>query len=64
MNIEHDNNIITLVKNYATNSENLRIEFFKKVIKWISKFTMNDENIIFVGDLNCKVYNDRDKGGI
>lgn len=24
---------------------------------------MNEENVIFVGDLNCKVYNEKDKGG-
>lgn len=48
MNIEHDNNIITLVNVYAPNLENLRINFFKKVAKWISLYAMNEENLIFV----------------
>ena len=46
MNIEHDNNIITLVNVYAPNLENLLINFFKNVAKWISQYAMNEEYLI------------------
>lgn len=55
MNIEYDNNIIILVNVYVLNLENLRINFFKKVVKWILLYVMNEENLIFVGDFNCSV---------
>lgn len=44
-------NINTLVNVYAPNLENLRINFYKKVAKWISLYAMNEENLIFVGEL-------------
>ena len=63
MNIEHDNNIITLVNVYAPNSENERVNVFKKVAKWISQYAMNEENLILVGDFNCNVKSEKDKSG-
>lgn len=48
-------NIIILVNVYVLNLENLRINFFKKVVKWILLYVMNEENLIFVGDFNCSV---------
>lgn len=55
MNIEYDNNIIILVNVYVLNLENLRMNFYKKVVKWILLYVMNVENLIFVGDFNCCV---------
>lgn len=63
MNIEHDKNIITLVNVYPPNSENLRINFFEKVAKWISQYAMNEEFLIFVGDFNCNLQKDKDESG-
>lgn len=30
-----------------------RSDFFKKVSKWISQYSSNDENVILVGAFNC-----------
>lgn len=46
---------------YAPNAEKLRSDFFKKVSKWISQYSSNDENIILVGDLNCDTASKKDK---
>lgn len=61
LNIIHDNTIITLTNIYAPNTEKLRLDFFKKVSKWISQYSSNDENVILVGDLNCDTASKKDK---
>lgn len=61
LNIVHDNKNITLINIYAPNTENLRSGFFKKVSKWIPQYSLKEENMIFVGDLNCDSNNKRQK---
>lgn len=61
LNIEHDKKNITLINIYAPNTENLRSGFFKKVSKWILQYSLKEENMIFVGDLNCDSNNKRQK---
>ena len=48
LNIEHDSRIITVtvVNVYAPNTEKCRFDFSRKVSKWISKYSINDENVI------------------
>ena len=45
--------VYTLINIYAPNTENARIDFFKRLKTWISQHAANDSNIIFVGDFNC-----------
>lgn len=61
LNIEHNNETITLANLYAPNTENDRVSFFKKVSKWISMYCMNENNIILVGDFNCSMSKEKDK---
>ena len=67
INMEYEQNVITLVNIYAPNSENERCKFFKKLASWISQYCLNEENIILAGDFNsshkaktkcCKIIND------
>ena len=61
LNIEHESRIITVVNVYAPNTEKCRVDFFRKVSKWIAKYSMNDENVILVGDFNCNILKDNDR---
>ena len=53
VNLEIFENVISLVSVYAPNQEQKRVEFFKRLMKWIKQYTLNDENILVAGDLNC-----------
>jgi exonuclease III len=46
INMEYEQNIITLVNIYAPNSENERCKFFKKLASWTSQYCLNEENIL------------------
>lgn len=61
LNIEYDSKIIIFVNIYVFNFENDWVDFFKKVLKWILKYFINNENVIFVGDFNCFLLKDKDK---
>ena len=50
LNIEHDSRIITVVNVYAPNTEKCRVDFSRRVSTWISKYSINDENVILVGN--------------
>lgn len=60
-NIEYNNEIIIFVNIYVLNIENDRVSFFKKVLKWIIMYCINENNMIFVGDFNCFMLKEKDK---
>ena len=53
INFKRENEIYTIINVYAPNSENARIDFFKRLKTWISQYSSNDTNIILLGDFNC-----------
>ena len=53
VNVEIDDDIYTLVSVYAPNIESERVHHFNNLRKWISEHTLNDNNIIVAGDMNC-----------
>ena len=57
INIELDENVYTVVNIYAPNNEVGRAEFFRKLIKWISQYSDNTNNLIIMGDFNCCLNN-------
>lgn len=61
MNTVHDSKVIALTNTYTPIAENLRSDFFKKVSKWISQYSLNDENVILVGGLNYDTKSKKDK---
>ena len=60
VNIELNDLNYSLINVYAPsgrNLENSRIDFFKRLNKWINQFSCNPENIILAGDMNCPLLN-------
>ena len=53
INFKRENEIYTLVNIYAPNSENARIDFYKRLKTWISQYASSDANTILLGDFNC-----------
>ena len=66
INISINNELFTIVNIYApTSNENNKIEFFKRVAKWVKQHSISDNFIILCGDFNCVEYsNDRTSGNI
>jgi hypothetical protein len=50
---------MTFVNLYGSNRADLRIEFFKRINKWIKQHCNEDNFIIIAGDLNCNGKNDK-----
>lgn len=48
-----DSEIYTIISAYAPNGIQARKEFLSKLEKWISQYTLNENNVILCGDLNC-----------
>jgi len=55
-----NNEIYTIISAYAPNTVQARKEFFTKLVKWISQYTLNENNVILCGDLNS-CYLDQDR---
>jgi len=55
-----NNEVYTIVSAYAPNAIHVRKEFFTKLEKWITQYTMNENNVILCGDMNC-CYLDQDR---
>ena len=53
LNCELQENSITIVNVYAPNNDKMRIEFFNKLKSFISRYCLNDNNLIIAGDFNC-----------
>ena len=61
LNVKYDNNITSFVNVYAPNNEADRISFFKRLQSFINQNSMNLENVLMCGDLNCILNKERDK---
>ena len=53
LNIEHEDESLSIISAYAPNIEQARISFFKNLSTWINKNTSNPHRVIVCGDLNC-----------
>ena len=53
VNIMIDDEYYTFVNVYCPNQASLRIQFLKKLSKWINKNALSKQNIIIGGDFNC-----------
>ena len=53
LNLKFDNNIFTNLSIYAPNTELNRIEFFKNVCNYITRYSVNVDSLIVCGDFNC-----------
>jgi len=55
-----DRKELTILSVYAPNDEKGRKVFYKKMTKWVMQHSLNTENLILCGDLNCCI-NDEDR---
>ena len=53
VNVRYDENVFTFVNVYAPNNDNDRVIFFKKLKTFISRNTLNENDILLCGDFNC-----------
>lgn len=47
------NELFSICSIYAPNDENVRVDFFKKLNKWLTTNTINENNTVVCGDFNC-----------
>ena len=53
INIKIDEDIYTVVNVYAPNIIKERINFMKQLATWIAQYSLNLDNLILCGDMNC-----------